>query len=175
MQKMRPGISWPDMHRLAETVLLQTLKERGLLQGDVDDMMTHFLASKLQPHGLGHLLGLDTHDVGGYPEGKQRSEEPGLCKLRCGRLLEEGMVLTVEPGCYFIGALLRPALDDPELSHFFVRDRIERCLANGGWGVRLEDDVVVTANGIENLTLVPRKVQDVEAVMAGTRWEPADL
>lgn len=69
---------WPAMHRLADRVICEKLKEYGLLQGDVDAMMANFVGSLFMPHGLGHLLGIDTHDVGGYPNGLQRTQEPGL-------------------------------------------------------------------------------------------------
>jgi len=70
------------------------------------------------PHGLGHLMGHDTHDVGGYPEGVHRVDEPGIRSLRCGRVLEAGMVLTVEPGIYFIDFVLDKALSDPVQSKY---------------------------------------------------------
>ena len=64
------GVKWPDMHRLAERVQLQCLKDMGLLKGDLDEMMKVHLGAVFMPHGLGHLMGLDVHDVGGYPEVK---------------------------------------------------------------------------------------------------------
>ena len=91
------------MHLLANRVMLEGMKESGLLQGNVDDMMKANLAATFQPHGLGHFLGLDVHDVGGYLEGHPARPEPaGLKSLRTARCLQAGMVLTVEPGCYFI-------------------------------------------------------------------------
>jgi Xaa-Pro dipeptidase len=123
------------------------------------------------PHGLGHLMGLDVHDVGGYPEGVTRSEEPGLRSLRCGRRLEAGMVITVEPGVYFIDAVLEPALADPRYAPFLVPEAIARFRGKGG--VRIEDDVLVTAAGATNLTSVPRTVDEIERVMAeGRRLHP---
>lgn len=78
MKTMKPGVSYPDLHRLADRVLCTKLKEYGFLQGDVDEMMANFVGSIFMPHGLGHLLGIDTHDVGGYKPGMARSSEPGL-------------------------------------------------------------------------------------------------
>lgn len=99
--KARPGSNWLDMHLLANLVLLEKLKEGGLLIGDVNKMISKGLANIFQPHGLGHLLGLDVHDVGGYlPHHPRRSEH--VKALRTCRDLEPGMVLTIEPGCYFI-------------------------------------------------------------------------
>lgn len=99
----KPGVSWSDMHLLANRVMLSGLVNGGLLKGDVEEMIRAGLGEVFQPHGLGHLLGLDVHDVGGYlPGHPPRSTEPGLRKLRTARTLQAGMVLTIEPGCYFI-------------------------------------------------------------------------
>eukprot|EP00494_Astrolonche_serrata_P016398 UN16562 len=113
-------------------------------------MMARRLGAVFMPHGLGHLLGIDTHDPGGYPEGLERPKEPGLSSLRTIRELKEGMVITVEPGCYFIDALLRPARDDPISSKFFNWEEIEKYKSFGG--VRIESDLYVTAQGCKNLT-----------------------
>ncbi|XP_063221141.1 xaa-Pro dipeptidase isoform X2 [Bacillus rossius redtenbacheri] len=168
-QAVKPGVSWVDMHILSNKVMLQELKDYGLLKGNVDDMMKAGLAEVFQPHGLGHLMGLDVHDVGGYlPGAPPRPTQPGLCKLRTARVLEEGMVLTIEPGCYFIDVQLDRALASPELSEFLVPAEIQRFRKFGG--VRIEDDILVTADGAENLTKVPRTVEDIENVMASGRW-----
>lgn len=100
----KPGTSWVDMHLLANKVILQELKAGGLVKGDVQEMLEAGLGAVFQPHGLGHLLGLDVHDVGGYLSGQpQRSNAiRGLDRLRTARTLQERMVLTIEPGCYFI-------------------------------------------------------------------------
>lgn len=123
------------------------------------------------PHGLGHLIGLDTHDVGGYLSfNPKRATRPGLCKLRTARVLEAGMALTVEPGCYFIDALLEPALADPAKRRFLQIDRLAEFRGFGG--VRLEDVVIVTENAVRNITLCPRTVEEVESVMKGEQWPP---
>eukprot|EP00850_Spirogloea_muscicola_P002333 SM000009S23462 [mRNA] locus=s9:180661:188867:+ [translate_table: standard] len=166
---MKPGISWVDMHILAERHILGALKSGGFLQGSEDEMLEASLGAVFMPHGLGHFMGLDTHDVGGYPKGTVRIDKPGMRSLRTVRCLEEGMVLTVEPGCYFISAVLEPAMANPSLMHFFTSS-IARLRGMGG--VRLEDDVIVTSDGIENMTQCPREIADVEAVMAGAPWPP---
>lgn len=112
------------MHKLAESHILEALKRAGILKGDVETMMKHRLGAIFMPHGLGHFMGLDTHDTGGYPTGMERIPEPGLKSLRTVRKLEEGMVITVEPGCYFIEAVLAPALEDLDKSQFFVKPGI---------------------------------------------------
>ena len=177
MEAMRPGVSWAAMHRLMWRVVLGKLVEGGVLVGDVDEMLAAELGATFIPCGMGHLIGIDTHDVGGYLKHcPPRIQEPGINKLRTARLLEEGMVLTVEPGCYFIKSLLDPALADPAKARFFVEAAdgdgwaVDRFRAFGG--IRLEDVVAVTADGIENYSLCPRTVKEVEAVMAGGAWPP---
>lgn len=151
---MKPGVPWKSMHELSYRVLCEKLSAGGLLRGEVNDMMACNVGSYFMPHGLGHLLGLDTHDVGGYISGIERDQRPGYSSLRCGRNLEEGMCITVEPGIYFIRHLLKKAESDPFVSDFFMWDVIERFRTFGG--VRLEDNVIVTENGIRNLTNCPR-------------------
>ena len=169
LSAIRPGVSWPDMHALAERTLLRGLIDAGLLQGDVEAMFAARLGATFMPHGIGHLLGLDTHDVGGYGGALPlRPKGAGVDKLRTARVLTPGLVLTVEPGCYFGDYLLDKALADPQLVPFLVVDALQRCRGMGG--VRLEDNVVVTASGCELLTNVPREVADVERVMAGGDW-----
>jgi len=163
MAAMKPGVPWEDMHRLAERVICEGLLKHGFIQGSIDDLLKHHVPALFFPHGLGHVLGLDTHDVGGYPKGVTKIQEPGIKNLRARRNLEKGMVITVEPGIYFIEALLGPALTDPVLSHYLNADKIKRFMNFGG--VRLEDDVIVTENGIENMTHCPRTVEDIEQVM----------
>ncbi|XP_077982170.1 xaa-Pro dipeptidase-like isoform X1 [Glandiceps talaboti] len=167
MAAVKPGISWPDMHRLSEKVLLEELKKHGLLNGDVDEMVAARLGAVFMPHGLGHFMGCDVHDVGGYPEGVERSSEPGLRSLRTARSLQEGMVLTIEPGCYFIAPVLEAAYENPELSRFLCREAITRYMNSGG--VRIEDDIAITSDGMELMTCVPRTVDEIEAFMAKAR------
>lgn len=161
---MRPGIAWVDMHLLAERIICAALLDAGLLQGSLDDMIVARVPALFMPHGLGHLLGIDTHDVGGYPEGVVRPAVAGLRRLRTARVLEADMYLTVEPGLYFIDAILQPAFDDPKHGPFLVRDRIQEFIGIGG--VRIEEDVLVTATGCEVLSVVPRSIADIEATMA---------
>jgi Xaa-Pro dipeptidase len=164
---MKPGVSWPDMHRLAERTIAEHLLAAGLLRGAIDDIVQAHVPALFMPHGLGHLMGLDVHDVGGYPPGVVRSSEPGLSSLRCGRALEAGMVITVEPGLYFIDALLEPAVSDPRYAPYLVPEVVARFRGRGG--IRIEDDVLVTATGSENLTRVPRTVDDIEWEMENGR------
>ncbi|XP_072168727.1 xaa-Pro dipeptidase-like [Diadema setosum] len=163
----RPGVAWPDMHLLAERTILEELRCHGLLQGDVDAMLERRMGAVFMPHGLGHFIGIDTHDVGGYPEGVERSTLPGLRSLRTARVLQENMVVTIEPGIYFIDVLLDEALSDPQRAPFLVPEVLQRFRGFGG--VRIEDDVVITADGAELLNEVPRTVEAIEEVMAEGR------
>ena len=169
---MRPGCSWTDCHLAAEREILKSLVTLGVLRGDLDAMVAAELGGVFLPCGLGHFIGVDCHDVGGYlPDHPPRSSRPGLRKLRTARVLDVGMMLTVEPGCYFIDALLDPALAKPETAKFFDADRLAQFRGSGG--VRLEDVILITAEGLENYTTCPRTVAEVESVMAGGAWPPA--
>merc|ERR1712173_154028 len=109
------------------------------------------------PHGLGHFLGMTVHDVGGYTDKYPKSEELGLCWLRTTRKLEEGMVITVEPGLYFNDSWIKQMADcinDDVIKEYY-----------GCGGCRIEDDVLITKDGIENFTVVPRSCKQIEAVM----------
>ncbi|KAK3781327.1 hypothetical protein RRG08_018954 [Elysia crispata] len=177
MKAVKPGVSWVDMHKLAERQILTHLVKLGLLEGDVDKMMETRLCAVFMPHGLGHMLGIDTHDVGGYPEGTSRINEPGLKSLRTVRTLEARMVLTIEPGCYFINTLLDAALANDRQRDFFVQSVLSRFRGFGG--VRIEEDIAVTQTGMELLSCVPRTVEEIEHLMAEGRAQhqplPQDL
>eukprot|EP00035_Acanthoeca_spectabilis_P022271 m.442883 g.442883 ORF g.442883 m.442883 type:complete len:535 (-) comp18873_c0_seq1:65-1669(-) len=174
MASIKPGVSWVDMHELAYLKILEKLKESGLVVGDIDSMMKANLGSVFMPHGLGHFMGKDTHDVGGYmPHRPQRPTEFGYKGLRTATVLQAGMCITVEPGCYFIEHLLEKALANPEQAKFIDQTVLERFRSFGG--VRLEDDVVVTADGVENLSWTPRSVEEVEGVCQGRITSRFDL
>ncbi|ESW32237.1 hypothetical protein PHAVU_002G304900 [Phaseolus vulgaris] len=180
ISSMKPGVNWVDMHILAEKIILESLKRGNILLGDVEDMMAARLGAVFMPHGLGHFLGLDTHDPGGYLkehcsdlQSLERRKEPGLKSLRTTRDLREGMVITVEPGCYFIDALLLPAMNSPKTSKFLNQEVINRYKDFGG--VRIESDVLVTAAGCYNMTKCPREIGEIEGVMAGAPWPAKNI
>ncbi|KAI8847359.1 peptidase M24, structural domain-containing protein [Chytridium lagenaria] len=163
---MKPGVLWEDMHRLAESVTCDGLLKAGIVKGNKDDLLKHHIPALFFPHGLGHLIGIDVHDCGGYPAGVERIQEPGIRYLRMRRPLVPGMVVTVEPGLYFVDPILEKALADPVLREFLNIDVLARFHKNVG-GVRIEDDVAITETGIDNLTgWVPKSVADIEAIMA---------
>lgn len=172
MSKMKPGVTWPDMHTLAETVIMDGLKELGLVKGDTDELIEKRVPFIFMPHGLGHLIGIDTHDVGGYLKTTPpRSDKWGLKNLRTARTLEEGMCITVEPGCYFVPSLIIDRAVDIGIN---IDDYVDVELAKEYMkevsGVRIEDCVMVTADGCENITKVPRTTDQIEACMRGEDW-----
>lgn len=176
LDAMRPGVAWPELHALAYRSLLAELKAGGLIVGDVDAMMAPEvnLAAVFMPHGLGHLLGIDTHDVGGYPAGgPARPTLAGYASLRTARVLEPGMYITVEPGCYFIDHLLDGALADPAKAAFLNSEALKRFRGFGG--VRIEDDVLVTDSGCDNFSHAPRTIEDIEGVLAGRITQRSQL
>lgn len=161
---VKPGASWVDLHDSALSIILTALKDYGALKGDVGEMMRCGLGATFMPHGLGHLLGIDVHDCGGYIKGTpDRPVEPWRKSLRTARILEQNMVLTVEPGCYFIDHLLDKALADETKKKFLVQDVINELRGFGG--VRIEDDVLVTERGCEIFGSLPRTVQEIESFM----------
>ena len=155
-----PGAKMEDLHLAAARAILEGLADADVVRGDVDDMMEKNVFALFFPHGLGHFLGLDTHDVGGYPKGVDRIDRPGIRFLRARRDLQPGMVVTIEPGCYFIPALLKPALEDKEQRAFLNASLLQEMMEFGG--VRIEDNLVITEDGHENLTDVPKTVADIE-------------
>lgn len=155
-----PGVKMEDLHMLAARIILKGLIDLKLINGEVDELMDNDIFALFFPHGLGHFLGLDTHDVGGYPKGVDRIERPGLRFLRARRELLPGMVITIEPGIYFIPALLNPVLEDPGKSKFLNEGKIRKFFNFGG--IRLEDNLIITDSGIENLTDVPIQIRDIE-------------
>jgi Xaa-Pro dipeptidase len=173
----KPGVAWPDLHALAEKQIISGLQAGGwIAPGDPAAAVAAGVGALFMPHGLGHLLGLDTHDVGGYGPGlPPRPTRAGADRLRTARLLEPGLVITVEPGAYFIESLLGPVLDaDPAVdprAAWLVADRVRAALDAGLGGVRLEDDCLITPDGLEVLSAgLPRRAEDVERVMAGGEW-----
>lgn len=165
----RPGVPYREVHDASCRVLAQFLVDEGLATGDVDGLVAQGAHALFFPHGVGHHLGLDVHDLENfgdrpsYPPGGQRPEAFGTRNLRLDLPLEAGWVVTVEPGFYVVPAILA----DPGL-----RDRFAGAVnfeAAASWtgfgGIRIEDDVWVTEQGPDVLTTVPKHVADVEALV----------
>ncbi|KAF8938207.1 peptidase M24, structural domain-containing protein [Dissophora ornata] len=163
---LKPGVQWEDMHRLASRVAVEGLQKAGVLKSEfsVEEMLEKHVDGIFFPHGLGHMIGLDVHDVGGYPKGVERIQAPGIRYLRMRRVLEPGFVVTVEPGIYFVEFILNGAKNDAALAKYMNWDVVERFAKVGG--VRIEDCVVITETGIDNLTVAPKEIAEIEAIMA---------
>ena len=162
------------MHLLAERVELEGLKELGLIDGDIDEMLNGRLGFVFQPCGMGHLIGLDCHDVGGYLEGLPlRDMRPGLANLRTARDVQKGMCLTIEPGCYFKDYLIEGKFDKTRFNvdlKYLNLDKIKEYQKEVG-GVRIEDVILITEDGAELLSdELPRTVEQIESCMRGEDW-----
>ncbi|MCB9594635.1 MAG: aminopeptidase P family protein [Sandaracinaceae bacterium] len=169
---VRPGARYRDVHLAAARALTRGLVDLGVFRGDVDELVADGAHALFFPHGVGHLLGLDVHDMedlgdrAGYAPGRERSPQFGLCYLRMDRDLAPGMAVTIEPGFYQVPAIL----GDAELTAV-AGDRLDRA-ALGRFadvrGIRIEDDVLVTLDGHEVLTAaIPKTAGDVEACVSG--------
>lgn len=149
---VRAGTDWRDIHLSAHHLTAELLQEADITLCDADEAVDTGLSSVFLPHGIGHLLGLQVHDVGGWmrsPEGGEIARPPGHDYLRLTRVLEAGFVVTMEPGIYFIDQLLNEARADsrgPKINW----TRIAQLRPFGG--IRVEDDLAVTPVGCENLT-----------------------
>ncbi len=167
---IKPGISYRDVHVAAARILVEGLCSMGLMKGDPSDAVAAGAHALFFPHGLGHMLGLDVHDmedlgdVVGYPKDEPRSKQFGLNYLRCGRPLEVGHVVTVEPGIYFIPALIDRWQHEHLHAEFINYDKLDGFRSFGG--IRTEDNIVVTPEGARVLgPSVPKTIPEVEEAM----------
>ncbi|MBO5804094.1 MAG: aminopeptidase P family protein [Bacteroidales bacterium] len=168
----RPGITYSSVHQAASRVMAQGLADLGLLKGDVDEIVAAGAHSLFMPHGLGHNMGMDVHDMEdlgenyvGYDDTYKRSTQFGLGSLRMGKMLEKGHVVTVEPGIYFIPALIEQWKREGTNAQFINFGALEQYYTFGG--IRLEDDILITDNGSRLLgdKRLPITVEDVEREM----------
>lgn len=151
-ESVAPGADWRELHLHAHLRVAQLLREAGVLRVDPQAALERGISAAFLPHGLGHLLGVQVHDVGGFrpaPDTEPIPRPPGHPALRLTRRLEPGMVVTVEPGLYFIDSLLAQLKSGPH-ADAVNWPLVERLAPYGG--IRIEDNVVVTADGRENLT-----------------------
>ena len=149
---VRPGTDYREVHLLAHRLVAGLLREIGVIRCDADTAVASGVSGVFLPHGIGHLLGLQVHDVAGLAQGPQGGEiprPPGHPYLRLTRVLEPGFVVTIEPGLYFIDMLLAAARADERGQHIDWNE-VERWRPFGG--IRIEDDVVCTTSAPLNLT-----------------------
>jgi Xaa-Pro aminopeptidase len=170
IQALRPGIEYRDIHLMACKHITAGLIALGLMQGDVDSAVVAGAHALFMPHGLGHMLGLDVHDMEGlgedyvgYTDTIQRSEQFGLSQLRLARALEPGFVITVEPGLYFNPRLIDQWKTKKKFEEFINYSKVEPYRNFGG--VRIEDDVLILEDGCRVLGKpIPKSIEDVEAL-----------
>ena len=170
----RPGVKYMDVHFAVCRLMTERLKELGLMKGDVDEAVAAGAHAMFLPHGLGHMMGMDVHDmesfdqinVGFDEETRPRLDQFGINCLRMGRRLEEGFVVTDEPGIYFIPALIDNWKKSGHCAEFLNFDKLETYKDFGG--IRIEDDVLITKDGCRFIgeKRIPYHPKDVEAFMA---------
>ena len=149
---VRAGVDWREVHLRAHQLTGELLREADITRCSAQEAVDHAVTSVFLPHGIGHLLGIEVHDVGGLmrsPEGGDIPRPQGHPYLRLTRALEEGFVVTMEPGIYFIPQLLEAARAGPR-ARSINWSRVEALSRFGG--IRIEDDLAVTRDGCENLT-----------------------
>ena len=166
---LRPGVPYRDVHFIAARAIFEGMKGLGIMRGDTEEALAAGAHALVFPHGLGHMMGLDVHDMEnlgeqyvGYAEGQVRSTQFGLKSLRLARPLEPGFVLTIEPGIYFIPQLIDAWRAKGHLAEFIDYDEVDR------WrdfsGVRSEENYLITESGARRLG--PRKPQTIEEMEA---------
>jgi Xaa-Pro aminopeptidase len=170
IEMIKPGITYRDVHLHACRILADRMTALGLMKGDPAAAVEAGAQALFFPHGLGHMLGLDVHDmedlgdIAGYPKGEARSAQFGLKSLRMSRPLEPGFVLTVEPGIYFIPALIDRWAAESKHKDFIAFEKLDAWRTFGG--CRIEDDILVTENGRRILGPgIPKTIAEVEAAM----------
>ncbi len=164
----KPGVLYRDLHLACNRQMLSGLHSLGLVRGNIDDMMEAGIAGLFMPHGLGHMIGLDVHDMEdygeqwvGYTPDLTRSSQLGLKSLRLAKALEPGFTLTVEPGIYFIPELLEKWKNEGTGRDFVQYDEISKWMEIGG--IRIEDNILITKQDAKVLgSRIPKSIQEIE-------------
>jgi len=167
---IQPGVEYREVHFITAKKLASGLKSLGLMKGSIDDAVSVGAHALFFPHGLGHMLGLDVHDMEdlgedyvGYSQKIKRSDQFGTSYLRLARALEPGFIVTVEPGLYFIPELIDQWKAAKNFVDFINYDKVEEYRHFGG--VRIEDDVLVLKDGCRVLgEPIPKTIEEVEAL-----------
>ena len=171
LNQLKPGISFKEMHKLSAYIGIKGLKDLGLLKGSCDEALEKGVYGLFYPHGLGHMLGLDVHDMEalgedmvGYDEQIKREAEFGITFLRLGKNLEKGFCITVEPGIYFIPELFNQWKKEKKYPHLVDYDKFETYMDFGG--IRIEDNILITDSGSKNLSsFIIKEISDIENIM----------
>ncbi len=166
-----PGVTYQSIHLIAAKTIAQGLKDLGLMKGDVDEAVKNGAHALFFPHGLGHMMGLDVHDMEdlgenlvGYDEETKRIDQFGTAYLRMGRKLQPGFVITNEPGIYFIPALIDKWQNEGTNKDFINFEKVNEYRNFGG--IRIEDDILVTGDSCRHLgKRLPVTIKDIEKIM----------
>jgi Xaa-Pro aminopeptidase len=170
IKSARPGILYKDIHLKAANVIIQGLKSIGLMKGNIEEAIELGAHALFFPHGVGHMLGLDVHDMEGmgedfvgYDDSIKRSNQFGLSSLRMARKLEPGFVVTDEPGIYFIPLLIDKWKAEKKFENFINYEKVEGYKNFGG--IRIEDDLLITKNSCKVLGKpIPKTPKDIEDI-----------
>jgi Xaa-Pro aminopeptidase len=170
IKETRPGKSNRDIHFLACRTIASGMKELGLMKGDVDEAVVAGAHALFMPHGIGHMMGLDVHDMEalgenfiGYNDNIKRSGQFGLAFLRFALPYKPGHIFTIEPGCYFIPELIDKWKTEGKFREFINYSKIEKYIPIGG--IRIEDDVLITEKGHKVLGRpIPKTVKEIESL-----------
>jgi Xaa-Pro aminopeptidase len=177
LKEAKPGVLWYDVHMNICKHIINKMKELGLMKGDTDEAAKAGAHALFLPHGLGHMMGMDVHDMEalgqqyvGYDDEIQPSSQFGTASLRMGRKLQEGFIVTDEPGIYFIPALIDLWKKEGTNTEFLNFDVIEKYKDFGG--IRIEDDILITSDGARMLgkDRIPYHIDDVEDFMAKNKY-----
>jgi Xaa-Pro aminopeptidase len=166
----KPGMSNRDLHFMACKIITTEMKNLGLMKGDVDEAVIAGAHALFMPHGLGHMMGLDVHDMEalgenfiGYNDAVKRSEQFGTAFLRFALPYKPGHVFTVEPGCYFIPELIEKWKGEGKFKEFINYNRIDAYMSIGG--IRIEDNVLITEKGHKVLGKpIPKTIKEIESI-----------
>jgi Xaa-Pro aminopeptidase len=170
ISRIHPLIPYRDIHMHASAIIAEGLRDLGIMKGSVTDIVSVGAHALFFPHGIGHMMGLDVHDMEdlgehyvGYGDEFTRSEQFGLAYLRMARKLEPGFVVTVEPGIYFIPPLIEKWKAEKKYAEFINYEKLTSYIGFGG--IRIEDDVLVTEDGYRVLgDPIPKTLNEVEQV-----------
>jgi Xaa-Pro aminopeptidase len=170
IEAVKPGVLFKDIHLNAAKIITQGLKDLGIMRGDVDAAVKQGAHALFYPHGLGHMMGLDVHDMEdlgedyvGYDANVKRSDQFGLQYLRLAKKLQPGYVLTIEPGIYFIPELIDQWQAENKSADFINYEKVNSMRGFGG--VRIEDNVLVEKNGPRVLGVpIPKTIVEVESI-----------
>jgi len=168
---LKPGVTNLEVHLLAARIIAEGLKQQGLMKGDIEEAVNLGAHALFFPHGLGHMMGLDVHDMEGlgednvgYDASVKRSDQFGTAYLRLGKELREGFVVTIEPGIYFIPELIDLWKSQNKFAEYIHYPALEKYRNFGG--IRIEDDVLITEAGSRILgSPIPKTAAEVEATM----------